>query len=140
MKKLFSLAVSATVGLGLVWLFINAGVGFLSLLFDKNSCEDGVLKEVKFIAGFRRGMLHSIYYTPSFIDGEFVVSSAFPTHHIIVSTEKQKDGTFKIKFVKTGNRTYEKTLREHPEILKQAEEILELGRKKFAEVQATACK
>ena len=52
-----------------------------------------------------------------------------------VLTERQEDGTLVIAWVRKGDRLYKKTLRDHPEILAEAEKVLQLGRDSFAKAK-----
>ncbi len=122
----------------LLWIYVFLGFcipGALAL-WPRLEFNDGELVKIRTSGSFSHGFLSTIDYTLGRNGTEVVYESRFlGLSDISVVTKEQKDGTFVIGSVEMGSQFYIKTLRDHPEILAEAEKVLQLGRDKFAKAK-----
>jgi len=129
---------SSWLGISLLILWIYGFLAFvipgLLALSPRLEFNDGELVKIRTSGRFSYGSLSIIDYKLK-PDGESVDESVILLSNISIKTKKQEDGTLIIESVEINTRFYEKTLRDHPEILAEAEKVLQLGRDNFAKAK-----
>lgn len=120
-----------------LWIYVALGFcipGALAL-WPRHEFKDGELVKIRTLGSFSHGSLSIIDYELQ-PKGESVNEERFfGLSNISVATEQQKDGTLVMVSVGINNRSYEKTLCNHPEVLAEAKKILQLGRDSFAKAK-----
>ena len=121
-----------------IYGFFAVGIPCFMVLTSPNSFENKQLIEVQSFGRFTYGQFGTVNYQ-LLENGETVSEmnsmSLFLSKNMTIKTERQKSGVYTIKWVMFGSQSYEKTLRDHPEILAEAEKVLQLGRDKFAKAK-----
>lgn len=129
---------SSWLGISLLILWIYGFLAFvipgLLALSPRLEFNDGELVKIRTSGRFSYGSLSIIDYKLK-PDGESVDESVILLSNISIKTKRQKDGILVIESVEINTRFYEKTLRDHPEILAEAEKVLQLGRDNFAKAK-----
>lgn len=123
-----------------IYGYFAFGLPYFIVLISSSSFKDERLTKIESLGKFTYGQYTIIKYEfRETMDDETVYEISFMNFifgkNMTVQTERQKSGTYTIKWVWVGNRFYEKTLRDHPEILAEAEKILQLGRDSFAKAK-----
>jgi len=131
---------SSWLGISLLILWIYGFLAFvipgLLALSPRLEFNDGELVKIRTSGRFSYGSLSIIDYKLFSDGGELVRESRLlGFSETSVATKKQEDGTLIIESVEMNTRFYEKTLRDHPEILAEAEKVLQLGRDNFAKAK-----
>ncbi len=121
-----------------IYGFFAVGIPYFITLTSPNDFEGKQLIGVQSFGRFTYGQFSTIHYR-LWENGETVSEmnsmSFFLSKNIVVRTERQKGGVYTIKWIIIGDQTYEKTLCDHPEILAEAERVLQLGRDNFAKAE-----
>ncbi len=118
--------------------YLAVGLSYFIARTSSYSFEDEKLTTVKSLGRFACGQFSIIKYEFG-RNEETVTEMNFMClilgKDVAVRTERQEDGTLVIVWARKGDRLYKKTLRDHPEVLAEAEKVLQLGRDKFAEAK-----
>lgn len=129
-----------------IWLFFAIVIPLLSgTVLADNKFENGQVIEAEGIGRFKNGALSVVTYKPSsyeYFDSEWVFEQrGFSWMSVSVRSWKNNAlklaGRVRVEWkVKVGNRAYTGDyLRDHPEILAEAKELMALGRRRFKEAQ-----
>lgn len=124
--------------LGLIYCFLAFGLPYLVTPRSGEIVDDQITR-VTSLGRFKYGVMGEVHYE-LWSSGSELVYEINPAQFILckgsilVWTERE-NGIFIIRRVLVGNRSYEKTLRDHPEVLTEAEEILKIGRDGFAKAK-----
>lgn len=121
----------------ILWIYVALGFcipGALALL-PRCESKDGELNEIRTLGRLAQGSLSIVDYEFRPDGGEMVLESkSLGLSSICVKTQL-RDDILVISSVRVSRQTYEKTLNDHPEILAEAEKVLQLGRDKFAKAK-----
>ncbi len=113
------------------------GLPYFIVLTSPNGFEDERLTEVQSLGRFAYGQYTVVSYK-LWGNGESVIETNLTGillgkgTTITVRTGRTESGIHFIEWVLVGNRIYKKTLLGQPEILAEAEKVLQLGRDSFA--------
>lgn len=123
---------------GALWLFLAILMPLLYVAFSPNQKCDGMLVEVTSVGRFTGGVLSTITYkeTPSYRVCVFEHKTVAFSHPAVFA-QRNNDGTYTISsYFSSNNNWYtDAYLKKHPELLKEAEDLLKLGLKCFAQAQ-----
>ena len=137
MKRLERLAPGLLIAL-CIYGYFAVGLPYSIALLSSNSFEDKRLTEVQSLGRFTYGQFSAVKYELQG-DNESVSEASFMGlifgKNLIIRTTRQESGVYTIKWVMFGSQSYEKTLRDHPEVLAEAEKVLQLGRDNFAKAK-----
>lgn len=131
MKRLGKLVLAVVA----LWLFLAVLMPLLYVAFSPNYYRDGMLVKVTYIGRFTGGVLSTVTYDEGY-SNVMVFEHKLLFSHSTVFAKRNNDGTYTISSFSFDNKWCDEDyLKEHPKLLKEAEDLLELGRKRFAEAQ-----
>jgi hypothetical protein len=118
----------------IVYVVFAFFIPWISSLTSRPQFRNGRLIAVTALGPIRNFQLSIITYNHDFLDGEFASEFiAIGTKTAVFTNRKNEE--LKITSVSIDNRQYTENLERYPEVLKEAERVLKLGREKFQKVQ-----